>query len=110
MGYLEPIYIMAVHKPLWDALPLEVKYIFMEEVHLIEALDALRNWQISDEIYSAMLATGAKLTEPGIPDGFFDLMRKEVTIPLMAEELEKTGALGLELVTVIEEALEVKLH
>jgi len=51
------------------------------------------------------LATGLKHYEPSPPEGWFEFMAEKVTKPLLAEELEKCGAVGQEVITVIEQAL-----
>jgi len=104
VGLLHGIWLVSVNKDLWDELPSDVKEVVYQELGAWQGLCI--NIQAVEEtgIFDQMLEAGAKGFETAPPE-FYDLMREEVTKPLLAEFLGRTGAVGEELVTAMEQAL-----
>ena len=109
IGLIHGIWFLTVNKDLWDALPKDVQNIVHEELSQWEGLCLIYSQMEMVNIYDQMLADGGEGHEVA-PAEFFDLMRTEVTTPLMAEEVEKAGAVGQEILTAIEQALGKTLH
>lgn len=111
IGLLNGIYTIAVNKDLWDMLPKDVLIIVYEELAEFEGLSAIYQERNMAKIFDLMLADVApKGGHEVAPPEYRELMRKEVSMPLMREEVEKAGALGETLVTALEQALGSKLH
>jgi TRAP-type C4-dicarboxylate transport system substrate-binding protein len=104
VGLLHGIWLVSVNKGLWDQVPGDIKDIVYQELGAWQGLSI--NIQAIEEkkIFDLMLEAGAKGFESAPPE-FYDLMREEVTTPMLADLLEKTGPVGEELVTAIEQAL-----
>jgi len=104
VGLLHGIWLCSVNKDLWDALPSDVKEIVYQELEAWEGWSLIKSTIEMERIYDLMLAAGGKGHEKAPPE-FFDLMREEVTKPLLAELLAETGAVGAEIATAMEQAL-----
>ena len=104
------IWAVAVNKGLWDALPKDVQNIVHEELDQYEG-QSLMYAQLVEMpgVFEQMLAADAKSVEV-VPPEFLELMREKVTKPLMAEEVEKAGAVGEEILRALEEVLGIKLR
>ena len=106
VGLLNGVYTLAVNKELWDMLPKDVLIIVYEELAQFEGLSALYQERNMAKVFDLMLDDVA-------PDGghevappeYIELVRREVSIPLMREEVEKAGPLGETLVSTLEKAL-----
>lgn len=109
VGLREPMYQIIMHKPYWDALPREVQYIVQDELWRLEVLGGLGYAEENARVFDLMLQSGAKAYVPEPPPGFYDLMREKVTKPLLAEQVEKNGALGQEIARAMERALGIQL-
>jgi len=95
---------MVVNKEKWEALPLDVQVIAMEELSKsMVATQAYVPLSIDNEI-NHQLETGLKKVYPK-PEGWDEMYGKMVVKPMIKAELEQTGALGLEVVEAIEKAL-----
>lgn len=98
-----------VNKEKWDALPCDVQKIVMEELHFaMMAIQAHAPQSIAEEV-KHQLATGLKSYDAEPPEGWFEFMAEKVTKPLVAEEVEKCGPVGEEVLKVMEQTLGRKL-
>jgi len=96
---------IVVNNEKWNELPLDIQLIVTEELmYSMMKVQAYVPQNLSDEVQK-QLAAGLKKYNSEPPAGWFDLMNEKVTIPSLQEEVEKNGALGQEILTVIEEAL-----
>lgn len=105
VGLIHGIWVVTVNKELWDALPKSVQNIVYEELEAFQGLSLVWADAEMKNIYDLMLADGGKGHEKITDPAFFDMMLEKVTKPLMAEELAKTGAVGEEIVSAMEQAL-----
>ena len=103
-------YQITVQKSAWEALPEDVRNILKEELHFQEKQNLAYMPQIVADEKVKMFATGLKSFEETMPEGFFEYLNESVTKPLIAEELEKLGPEGEELLSILEETLERKLR
>jgi TRAP-type C4-dicarboxylate transport system substrate-binding protein len=106
---LNTIWSVAVNDNLWHSLPAEVQNIVHEELDQWEAQSAMYAQIVEiPGIFEEMAAAGA--TVKVAPPEFIDLMHEKVTKPTMAEEVEKSGAVGEEILSALEEVLGRKLR
>lgn len=98
------IWAICVNDELWHSLPCEVQNIVHEELDQWEAQIAMYA-QIVDMpgVFEDMAAAGG-IVEVAPPE-LVDLMHEKVTKPSLAEEVEKAGAVGEEILSALEAAL-----
>ncbi len=101
---------IGVNKKQWDDLPIDVQAIVYEELgRAVQVIQANVPKIISDEI-GKQLASGLKKWNPQPPKAWLEVMQEKIAKPMLKAELKKTGAVGEELVSLIEEAIGRKLR
>jgi TRAP-type C4-dicarboxylate transport system substrate-binding protein len=110
IGLNNQIYLLAVNKDKWDALPAPVKLITVEEVAMsMQIIQASIPNAISSEI-EKQKAGGLKEydAEPG--DAWFALMAQKIVKPTLEAELARSGPAGEAVLTAMEAAIGRKLR
>lgn len=108
-GFLACLEHYIMNKELYDSLPDWVQEIFDEEMYYQERLLAAAADEETKKGIDMMVAEGLQFDSTWPLDEFFTLMNEEVTKPLLKEEVELAGPIGLELVAAVEKALGRKL-
>jgi TRAP-type C4-dicarboxylate transport system substrate-binding protein len=98
------IWSICVNDDLWHSLPCDVQNIVHEELDQWEAQIAMYAQIVEmPGVFEEMAAAGA-IVEVA-PLELVDLMHEKVTKPALAEEVEKAGAVGEEILSALEAAL-----
>ena len=105
IGLLHGIWLVSVNKELWETLPADIQGIVYQELAAWQGLSINMQTVEEQKVFDDMLAAGGKGFERVTNPAFYDRMRSEVTKPLLAELLAKTGAVGEETVVAMEKAL-----
>ena len=96
---------------IWDSLPKDIQNIIYEELDIASRTNSLYAYINQQEVFDLMLAdVGAKGSFTVAPTEYIDTIREEVTVVMLAELMEETGAAGLEVVTAMEKAIGVTLR
>ena len=96
---------LGINKKKWDGLPPNVQLIVMEELSRAYVTIQAYVPQLIDDEIAKQKAGGLKGYDPEPPEGWFKLMNEKITKPTLVQELKKSGAVGQELVKVVERAL-----
>jgi len=101
---------VGINKDIWDSLSPEVQAITMEELgRAAVTIQANVPKIIADQV-SLQMASGLKGFQSNPGDAWFDRMAEKVGKPTLIEELERSGAVGEELIGVVEEAIGRKVR
>jgi TRAP-type C4-dicarboxylate transport system substrate-binding protein len=108
-GLSSSYHFLSANKEKWDALPDSIKVIVLEEIQLVTTTIQANIPEIERDEIGKQLATGLKEYQSVPPSGWFDLMDEKVAQPYLEQGLEKQGDAGVELITLMEQALGRKL-
>ena len=105
IGLNNQIYLLAVNKDKWLALPADTRLIMMEEISLaMQTIQASIPASVSLEI-EKQTASGLKAYEALPSEAWFALMADKIVKPTLKAELALSGAVGEEVLVAIEAAI-----